>query len=151
MKRVSIKERAKKVPADIKLAVARSMATAKLISKILEKQGKTQKDLAVLMGKKESEVSKWLRGTHNFTYRTISKIEIALGEQLILTADQSSQNINIVQVVASDNREQALLLEGHTVQYIAVDKSQQFSISQSAVELIAGRTNAKTSNFCFEN
>lgn len=38
----------------------------------------TQKDLANLLGKKESEISKWMTGTHNFTLRSIAKIEKAL-------------------------------------------------------------------------
>lgn len=32
-----------------------------------------------MLNKKESEISKWMRGTHNFTLDTISSIEQALG------------------------------------------------------------------------
>jgi len=52
------------------------------IHAILEKQGKTQRDLAVMLGKNESEVSKWMRGTHNFTLKSIAKIETVLGEKI---------------------------------------------------------------------
>lgn len=48
------------------------------IHHILESKGMSQKDLAVLLGKNESEISKWMRGTHNFTISTIIKIEHAL-------------------------------------------------------------------------
>lgn len=48
------------------------------IHHILESKGMSQKDLAVLLGKNESEISKWMRGTHNFTISTIIKIELAL-------------------------------------------------------------------------
>lgn len=82
----SIKQRAKKVPKDIKLMVSKSMDTARKIMNILEMQGKTQKDLANLLGKKESEISKWLQGTHNFTYKTICKVEAVLGEEVISVA-----------------------------------------------------------------
>ncbi len=34
-----------------------------------------QRDLANAMGKTEAEISKWLCGFHNFTIKTISKIE----------------------------------------------------------------------------
>jgi transcriptional regulator with XRE-family HTH domain len=37
-----------------------------------------QKDLALLLGKKEAEISKWMRGTHNFTIDTLVSIEKAL-------------------------------------------------------------------------
>jgi len=71
MSKHSIKLRAQKVPAEIKLLVSKSLATAKQINKILTEQGKTQRDLADLLGKKESEISKWLQGTDYFTYKTI--------------------------------------------------------------------------------
>jgi len=39
------------------------------------------------MGKKESEISKWLSGTHNFTIETIAKIQGELKEVLIVIPD----------------------------------------------------------------
>lgn len=48
------------------------------VAEILQSKGMTQRDLADLLGKNESEVSKWMTGTHNFTMRTIAKIENAL-------------------------------------------------------------------------
>jgi len=52
------------------------------IYEVMEKQGKTQRDIAKLMGKSESEISKWMRGTHNFTLKSIAKIESILGVNL---------------------------------------------------------------------
>ncbi|GEM_PF-4974526 len=43
---------------------------------------KEQKDLARLLVKGESEISKCMTGTHNFTIKTLSKIEAILGERL---------------------------------------------------------------------
>ena len=45
------------------------------IHEILLKQGKEQKDLARLLGKSESEIRKWMTGTHNFTIHTLAKIQ----------------------------------------------------------------------------
>ena len=42
-----------------------------------------QKDLALRLGKKESEISRWMRGTHNFTIDTLISIEDVLGEPII--------------------------------------------------------------------
>lgn len=53
------------------------------ISYLLSKNKMTQKDLADKLNKKESEVSKWLSGTHNFTIKTISKIEDVFDEKMI--------------------------------------------------------------------
>ncbi|SEI58453.1 Helix-turn-helix [Dyadobacter sp. SG02] len=49
------------------------------IHEILESKGLTQKDLADMIGKKESQVSKWMTGTHNFTIKTLALIEVKLG------------------------------------------------------------------------
>jgi transcriptional regulator with XRE-family HTH domain len=43
-----------------------------------------QKDLARLLGKNESEISKWITGTHNFTLKTISKNEAVLDESILV-------------------------------------------------------------------
>lgn len=53
------------------------------IDEILKRKGWTQADLAKAMGKKESEISKWLGGGHNFTISTIARIEATLGEDII--------------------------------------------------------------------
>jgi hypothetical protein len=39
--------------------------------------------LARMLDKKASEISKWLTGTHTFITKTIAKIEVALGEDII--------------------------------------------------------------------
>lgn len=56
------------------------------IHSILEEKGFKQKDLASMLGKKESEISKWMRGTHNFTIDTITSIENALGTPILQIA-----------------------------------------------------------------
>lgn len=43
-----------------------------------------QKVLADKLGKKESEISKWLTGNHNFTIKSIAKIEAAIGKDLVV-------------------------------------------------------------------
>ena len=50
---------------------------------------KTQKDLALALGKKPSEVSRWLSGAHNIGLENITKMEAALGQDLILTDEQA--------------------------------------------------------------
>lgn len=74
---------------EIKREVDLSFEIADRIYEILLKKNLTQRDLATLLGKSEAEISKWLRGTHNFTTKTIAKIEIALGEPIIKVNGQS--------------------------------------------------------------
>ena len=49
----------------------------------------SQKEFARLMGKTETEVSRWLSGTHNLTMATICKISAALGEDIIKVTNYS--------------------------------------------------------------
>ena len=45
------------------------------------------------LGKTETEVSRWLSGTHNLTLATICKISTALGEDVVKVADRPYQPI----------------------------------------------------------
>jgi transcriptional regulator with XRE-family HTH domain len=56
------------------------------IHEILEQKGMSQNGLAERLGKKPSEISKWLSGEHNLTLRTIAKLEAELGEPLLSVA-----------------------------------------------------------------
>ena len=53
------------------------------IDEILKRKGWSQTEFAKAMGKRDSEISKWLGGGHNFTIATITKIEAVLGEDII--------------------------------------------------------------------
>jgi transcriptional regulator with XRE-family HTH domain len=72
-----------RTPEATKRQVDKNLAIATRIIEILNEQGKSQRDLARALGKSESEISKWLTGLHNLELRTIYKIEIALGEDVI--------------------------------------------------------------------
>jgi len=74
-----------KISDEVKRFVDHSFDIVNKIYKILEKQGKTQRDLALLLGKKESEIERWIQGTHNFNLSEITQIEAVLGEKLILS------------------------------------------------------------------
>ncbi len=83
LKNKRLEERRKKIPKDIDLFVKHSFDLVDKIHSLLEQKGMEQKDLARLLGKNESEISKWMTGTHNFTLKTISKIEAAIGESIL--------------------------------------------------------------------
>ena len=68
---------------EMKMQMELSVAIANRIYEILEEKGMSQKDFARLMGKTETEISRWLSGTHNMTLATLCKISIALGENLL--------------------------------------------------------------------
>lgn len=84
MKRSNIlEERRKHVNPEIRKSVDLSFQIVDRIHEILTEKGLKQKDLAAMLGKKEAEISKWMRGTHNFTIETLSSIENALGEPIL--------------------------------------------------------------------
>lgn len=61
-----------------------SFAIVDRIDEIMKKKPElTQRTLADRLGKRESEISKWMRGTHNFTLKTIAKLEAVLGEPIL--------------------------------------------------------------------
>lgn len=74
---------------EMKLQMELSVAIANRIYDILEAKKMSQKEFARLMGKTETEVSRWLSGTHNLTMATICKISTALGEDVIRVANYS--------------------------------------------------------------
>ncbi len=83
IKNKRLEARRKKISKDIDLFVNHSFEIVDRIQDILEAKRMEQKDLANLLGKSESEISKWMTGTHNFTLKTISKIELELGEPIL--------------------------------------------------------------------
>jgi ribosome-binding protein aMBF1 (putative translation factor) len=68
---------------EMKKQMELSVSIANRIYEILEEKGMSQKDLAHALGKTETEVSRWLSGTHNLTTATIAKISVALGQDII--------------------------------------------------------------------
>lgn len=73
------------IPQDVYKEVSLNIDIANKISKMLKQRHMTQRDLALLMGKKESEISRWLTGTHGFNSNTLAKIECVLGEPVVFT------------------------------------------------------------------
>lgn len=68
---------------EITKLVEKNLAIANKIHELLEERGLKPADLARMLNKKPSEISKWLTGTHNFTTKTITKIETVLGVDII--------------------------------------------------------------------
>ncbi len=74
------------IPPEMKLQMEMSVAIANRIYEMLDARGMTQKDLARKLGKTETEVSRWLSGTHNMTLSTICKISAALEADVVKVA-----------------------------------------------------------------
>lgn len=69
---------------EMKARMELSVAIANRIYTLLERKGLSQKDLARMLGKTETEVSRWLSGMHNLTIGSIAKVMVALEEDIII-------------------------------------------------------------------
>jgi len=86
-------------PEDIERFVDKNLDIVQQAYALMEAKGWAQKDLARELGKTTAEVSKWLSGSHNLTLRSIAKMEVALGADLILTPQKASQKYKKIEYV----------------------------------------------------
>src|SRR5882762_1588198 len=73
-------------PQDVRIFVRKYSDIVVRVNQLLREKGFTQKDLATKLDKTPSEISKWLTGDHNFTLRSIAKLEAILGEPILVVA-----------------------------------------------------------------
>lgn len=78
-----MEERRKYVNPEVRRSVDLSFQIVDRIHDILVEKNLKQKDLAQLLNKSEAEISKWMRGTHNFTIDTLISIELALDAPIL--------------------------------------------------------------------
>lgn len=74
--------------------VNRSVEISDRIEEILKRKKISQREFAEKLGKSESEVSKWLCGTHNFTIKSLAKIESVLNEDVIKIIKDKTESQN---------------------------------------------------------
>ncbi|MDO4309271.1 MAG: helix-turn-helix transcriptional regulator [Prevotella sp.] len=67
----------------IQQEVAMGFAVSNRIYELMTQRGLTKIQFAKALGKKPSEVTKWLSGQHNFTLRTLAMLSTYFGEPLI--------------------------------------------------------------------
>lgn len=74
------------VPKDVMTEVDLSFDIASEIDALMQERGLSKKQFADALGKKPSEVTKWLSGQHNFTIRTIAMLSSFFGKPIIRVA-----------------------------------------------------------------
>ena len=70
-------------PKDVEIFVRWYADIVLRVNQLLKEKGLTQKSLAEKLDKRPSEIHKWLSGEHNFTLRSIAKLQAELGEDLL--------------------------------------------------------------------
>lgn len=71
---------------------AKSREIRSRIVRIYISKGMKQKDIAEKLGKKPSEISKWLSGEHNLTIKSIMMLEVILEEDIIFAPEFDYRN-----------------------------------------------------------
>lgn len=82
-----------------RIFVKKNIAISDQIEAILEEKGWSQKEFAQKLEKNESEISKWLSGTHNLTLQSIAKIEAVLEADIITTPIEACKKYKSVEYV----------------------------------------------------
>lgn len=72
------------VAPEVMKEVSLNVDIANRIYELLKEKKMTQREFAALMGKRESEISRWLTGSHGFTTTTLAKIAAVLGEPIVM-------------------------------------------------------------------
>lgn len=85
----------KRIPSFKKRMMNISFDIVSQIFEYMKMEDMTQKELAKKMGKKESEISKWLSGGHNFTIETVAKIEEVLKKKILVVPMYALEDLNI--------------------------------------------------------
>ncbi len=63
--------------------IERNLEITQKVCSILKQRNIRKKEFAKMLGKKPSEITKWLSGLHNLTLKSITKMEVALGVNLM--------------------------------------------------------------------
>ena len=71
------------VPDDIQQEVNLEVAISNRINDLMVQRGLSKQQFAQALGKRPSEVTKWLSGQHNFTIRTLTLLSTFFGEPLV--------------------------------------------------------------------
>ncbi len=81
-----IQEIQREITPHLRQLIHKRMSLAAKIDDVLQGRGLTNQEFAFMMGKKPSEISRWLSGTHNFTTETLWEIERVLNIQLLVSS-----------------------------------------------------------------
>lgn len=81
-----LRESFEAIPAEQKAEFELSYSIAEQLDKAMKKCGISPQTLAKMMGRRNSEVARWLTGRYDFNTSTIAQIETVLNTKLIQVA-----------------------------------------------------------------
>ena len=106
------------IPAETHIFIQKYTDILDRVQAILDSKGMKRRDLALALGKSESEVSKWLAGGHNFTLKSLAKLEAVLGEEILVVVPSGSSTSN--RRVAPSTKQQPKRLGNKTSEPVSI-------------------------------
>lgn len=82
----SLHELMGEIPLQVQLQTKMSVEIAHRIESLMRENGYTKKQFAENLGRRPSEITKWLSGEHNFTIATLSRLSAFFGQPIISVA-----------------------------------------------------------------
>lgn len=85
MKRTSrtLEEMLGPISANVQAEVALSFDISERIDALMRQRGLSKKQFADALGRRPSEITKWLSGQHNFTIATLSMLSSFFGQPIV--------------------------------------------------------------------
>lgn len=85
MKRTSttLDEMLDPIPANVQAEVDLSFEVSDRIDALMRQKGLSRKQFADALGRRPSEITKWLSGEHNFTIATLAMLSTFFGKPII--------------------------------------------------------------------
>lgn len=77
------REMMNQVPPEIKAEIDLSFAISNKIDSLMKERGLSKKQFAEQLGKRPSEITRWLSGQHNFTVSTLAMLSAFFGKSII--------------------------------------------------------------------
>lgn len=71
------------IPEDIKAEIDLSFAISDRIDFLMNERGLSKKQFADALGRRPSEITKWLSGQHNFTIATLGMLSAFFGQPIV--------------------------------------------------------------------
>ncbi len=77
------REMVTRVPQEMKEEINLSFAISNKIDALMQERGLSKKEFADQLGKRPSEITRWLSGQHSFTVSTLAMLSAFFGKSII--------------------------------------------------------------------
>lgn len=81
--KVSLRELLKDITPEERASARLSFQISNRLDELMQEKGLSKKQLADAIGKRPSEITRWLSGEHNFTVSTLAMLSTFFGKSII--------------------------------------------------------------------